>query len=115
MMSFWYYIAGPATFILFFLLTTLCCIFHKRNKEPYYANTRSQQVRDSSKDQTIYENDHELRKKIYTGKSQFSSVYINRPENKLAIYVNSTPNAETYENGIDDDYENVEMFDGTHD
>ncbi|KAI7812409.1 hypothetical protein IRJ41_001434 [Triplophysa rosa] len=71
--------------------------------------------RDSSKDQTIYENDHELRKKIYTGKSQFSSVYIDRPENKLAIYVNSTPNAQTYENCIDNDYENVEMFDGTCD
>lgn len=40
---------------------------------------------------------------------KFSSAYINRPENKVAIYVNSAAEAEeTYANSTDNDYENVE-------
>lgn len=44
---------------------------------------------------------------FFAGK--FSSVYINRPENKVAIYVNSAAQEEeTYANCTDHDYENVE-------
>ncbi|ROL51427.1 hypothetical protein DPX16_22523 [Anabarilius grahami] len=40
---------------------------------------------------------------------KFSSVYMNRPENKVAIYVNSAAQEEeTYANCTDNDYENVE-------
>ncbi|KTF73590.1 hypothetical protein cypCar_00040768, partial [Cyprinus carpio] len=75
--------------------------------QPYYAN--SQQVRDANKDQIIYENDHEFRKNVSKGKRPFSSVYINRPENKFAIYMNGAAQAdETYSDCTDNDYENVE-------
>ncbi|KAK7164885.1 hypothetical protein R3I94_003312 [Phoxinus phoxinus] len=109
-MSFWPFIAGGATIIIFLLVVTVCCIVHKQNKtsdQPYYANR--QQVRDASKDQIIYENDQEFRKYTSKGKRQFSSAYMNRPENKVAIYVNSAAEAEeTYANCTDNDYENVE-------
>ncbi|KAL1274858.1 hypothetical protein QQF64_027672 [Cirrhinus molitorella] len=109
-MIFWPFVAGGATIIIFLLVVVVCCIVHKRKKtlnQSHYAN--SQQVRDASKDQIIYENDHEFRKNVSKGKKPFSSVYINRPENKTAIYVNSAAQAdETYANCNDNDYENVE-------
>ncbi|KAF4113050.1 hypothetical protein G5714_005595 [Onychostoma macrolepis] len=105
-MSFWPFVAGGATIIIFLLVVTVCCIVLKRNNQPYYAN--SQQVQGANKDQIIYENDHEFRKNISKGKRQFSSVYINKPENKVAVYMNSAQEDETYANCTDNDYENVE-------
>ncbi|KAG1968639.1 hypothetical protein F2P79_003423 [Pimephales promelas] len=109
-MLYWPFIAGGATIIIFLLGVTVCCIVRKHNEisdQPYYVN--SQQVQDASKNQTIYENDQEFRKNTSKGKRRFSSAYINRPENKVAIYVNSAAEAEeTYANSTDNDYENVE-------
>lgn len=109
-MSFWSFIAGGATIITFLLVVVVCCIMHKLKKtsdQPYYVNR--EQVRVASGDQTIYENNNECRKSTSKGKILHSSVYINRPENKVAIYVNSAAQAdETYANCADNDYENVE-------